>query len=83
MRTDSVNLSDEARKGAQAEIADMLTGRSHIVKNEIIKGKSKGAQEAHEAIRPTDFSLGILLISIEIKHVLYDLIWKRVLSLLK
>jgi len=53
MRTDSVNLSDEARKGAQAEIENAYGSQYSKPRN--YKGK-KGAQEAHEAIRPTDFS---------------------------
>lgn len=53
MRTDSVNLSDEARKGAQAEIERAYGSEYSKPRN--YKGKAKGAQEAHEAIRPTNF----------------------------
>jgi DNA topoisomerase-1 len=77
MRTDSVNLSDEARKGAQAEIESAFGSKYSKPRN--YKGKSKGAQEAHEAIRPTDFSLH----SVDIERDqarLYDLIWKRAIS---
>ncbi|MBR9914857.1 MAG: type I DNA topoisomerase [Algicola sp.] len=77
MRTDSVNLSDEARNGAQAEIeaaygADFSKPRNY-------KGKSKGAQEAHEAIRPTDFKRHTVNIERD-QARLYDLIWKRAIA---
>ena len=74
MRTDSVNLSDEARKGAENEIIDAY-GKEYS-KERNYKGKSKGAQEAHEAIRPTDFSLHSVDIDYD-QARLYDLIWKR------
>ncbi|TYA66965.1 DNA topoisomerase, partial [Seonamhaeicola marinus] len=54
MRTDSTNLSDEARQGAQAEIEKAYGNNYSKPRN--YTGKTKGAQEAHEAIRPTDFS---------------------------
>jgi len=77
MRTDSVNLSEEAKKGAQAEIESSYGSKYSNPRN--YKGKSKGAQEAHEAIRPTDFSCH----SVDIERDqarLYDLIWKRAIS---
>jgi len=77
MRTDSVNLSDEAKKGAQAEIEDAYGSEFSQPRN--YKGKSKGAQEAHEAIRPTDFKRH----SVDIERDqarLYDLIWKRAIA---
>tara|TARA_R110002096_G_scaffold1939_2_gene9847 strand:+ start:13111 stop:15627 length:2517 start_codon:yes stop_codon:yes gene_type:complete len=74
MRTDSVNLSDEARKGAEAEIKDAFGSKYSKPRN--YKGKAKGAQEAHEAIRPTDFSLHSVNIDYD-QARLYDLIWKR------
>ena len=43
------------------------------------KGKSKGAQEAHEAIRPTDFSKHTLNIDPD-QVRLYELIWKRAIA---
>lgn len=48
MRTDSVNLSNEAKKGAQAEIESAYGAEFHKERN--YKGKSKGAQEAHELL---------------------------------
>jgi DNA topoisomerase I len=76
MRTDSVNLSDEARKGAQAEIEK--TYGSQYSKPRNYKGK-KGAQEAHEAIRPTDFSRSTVNIDRD-QARLYELIWKRAIA---
>ncbi|MFL0354323.1 type I DNA topoisomerase [Xanthomarina sp. GH4-25] len=77
MRTDSVNLSDEARKGAQAEIESAYGSKFSKPRN--YKGKTKGAQEAHEAIRPTDFSLHSVDIDRD-QARLYDLIWKRAIA---
>ena len=77
MRTDSVNLSDEARKGAQAEIESAYGSKFSNPRN--YKGKAKGAQEAHEAIRPTDFSLHSVDIDRD-QARLYDLIWKRAIA---
>ncbi|MFH4964428.1 type I DNA topoisomerase [Gaetbulibacter sp. M235] len=77
MRTDSVNLSDEARKGAQNEITSSFGSKYSKPRN--YTGKSKGAQEAHEAIRPTDFSLHSVDIDRD-QARLYDLIWKRAIA---
>jgi DNA topoisomerase-1 len=77
MRTDSVNLSDEARKGAQAEIESAYGSQFSKPRN--YKGKSKGAQEAHEAIRPTDFSKHSVNVERD-QARLYDLIWKRAIA---
>jgi DNA topoisomerase-1 len=54
MRTDSVNLSQEAINAAQAEITNYYGKEFSKPRN--FATKSKGAQEAHEAIRPTDMS---------------------------
>ncbi|MEZ4854862.1 MAG: type I DNA topoisomerase [Gelidibacter sp.] len=77
MRTDSVNLSDEARKGAQAEIENAFGSKYSRPRN--YTGKTKGAQEAHEAIRPTDFSRHSIDIDRD-QARLYDLIWKRAIA---
>ncbi|MFB9055870.1 type I DNA topoisomerase [Mariniflexile ostreae] len=77
MRTDSVNLSDEARKGAEAEIKNAYGVKYSKPRN--YKGKAKGAQEAHEAIRPTDFSIHAVDIDRD-QSRLYDLIWKRAIA---
>jgi DNA topoisomerase I len=76
MRTDSVNLSNEARKGAQAEIENAYGSQYSKPRN--YKGK-KGAQEAHEAIRPTDFSRSTVNIDRD-QARLYELIWKRAIA---
>ena len=77
MRTDSVNLSDEAQQGAKKQI-ESAYGKEFVNLKQY-KNKSSNAQEAHEAIRPTDFS--------ELDpgmdrnaHRLYELIWKRAIA---
>ncbi|TJY37033.1 type I DNA topoisomerase [Pontimicrobium aquaticum] len=77
MRTDSVNLSDEARKGAQAEIENAFGVKYSKPRN--YKGKAKGAQEAHEAIRPTNFAQHTANAERD-QARLYDLIWKRAIA---
>ena len=77
MRTDSVNLSQEALDGAKAAIKQLYG--DNYVKTRQYKSKSKSAQEAHEAIRPTN------LLSQEAgsnynEQRLYDLIWKRTIA---
>jgi len=74
MRTDSVNLSQTAIDGAEAEIKRAYG--ANYSKPTKYQTKNANAQEAHEAIRPTDF--GAHSISGESDEVrLYDLIWKR------
>ena len=77
MRTDSVNLSDEARKSASKEISSAYGSNYSSPRN--FKGKSKGAQEAHEAIRPTNFSLHKVDVERD-QARLYELIWKRAIA---
>ena len=77
MRTDSVNLSDEAKKGAEKEIISAYGEKYSKPQN--YKGKAKGAQEAHEAIRPTDFSSHTVNVERD-QSRLYDLIWKRAIA---
>jgi DNA topoisomerase-1 len=77
MRTDSVNLSDTAINGAQNEI-ERAYGKEYS-KPTKYKTKSSGAQEAHEAIRPTDFSVHSITGERE-EERLYDLIWKRAIA---
>ncbi|HBI01175.1 MAG TPA: type I DNA topoisomerase [Flavobacterium sp.] len=77
MRTDSVNLSQEAMAAAQAEITHSYGKEFSKPRN--FTSKSKGAQEAHEAIRPTDMSKHTLNIDRD-QARLYDLIWKRTLA---
>lgn len=77
MRTDSVNLSDEARNGAEKEINAAYGSEYSKPRN--YSGKSKGAQEAHEAIRPTDFSRHTVDVDRD-QARLYELIWKRAIA---
>ena len=77
MRTDSVNLSKEAMDAAQAEI--IKSYGKEFSKPRTFTNKSKGAQEAHEAIRPTDMSRHTVNIDRD-QARLYDLIWKRTLA---
>src|SRR5690606_9945061 len=74
MRTDSVNLSDTAINGAKAEILKSYGSEYSNPTN--YKTKTSGAQEAHEAIRPTDFSQHSIDMGRD-EDRLYDLIWKR------
>jgi len=77
MRTDSVNLSEEAIQGAQREIQSSFG--EQFVKVRRFKTKSSSAQEAHEAIRPTDFSKQ-LVSDDRNEQRLYELIRKRAIA---
>jgi len=77
MRTDSVNLSADAMNAAEAEI--IKSYGKEFSKPRSFVTKSKGAQEAHEAIRPTDMSRHTVNIDRD-QARLYDLIWKRTLA---
>jgi DNA topoisomerase-1 len=83
MRTDSVNLSIESLVTAQ-KVIDQKFGKEYSLKSpRFFKTKSKGAQEAHEAIRPThpDKDPETLKDSLEPKQYrLYKLIWQRMLA---
>ena len=80
MRTDSVNLSSESVTSARQKIENAF-GKSYLSTTpRVFKTKSKSAQEAHEAIRPTSAetepeSIGKKLTPQQLK--LYDLIWRR------
>jgi DNA topoisomerase I len=81
MRTDSVNLSDEALKTSK-EVIEKNWGASYHTKRSYTT-KTSGAQEAHEAIRPTDISripesLKWDLDATQLK--VYTLIWKRTVA---
>lgn len=81
MRTDSVNLAQAAINQAKAIVTSHF-GQSYS-KSRQYTTKTKGAQEAHEAIRPTDFSKtpGIAKRDLERNQTrLYDLIWKRAMA---
>ena len=77
MRTDSVNLSQDAMAAAEAEI--IRSYGKEFSKRRNFATKSKGAQEAHEAIRPTDMSRHGVNIDRD-QARLYDLIWKRTVA---
>lgn len=74
MRTDSVNLSDTALKAAAEEIRSAYGAEYH--ERRTFKTKSAGAQEAHEAIRPTYFDQHTINGDASERR-LYELIWKR------
>lgn len=81
MRTDSVNLSEQALKQAGEVITSLFGKNYHAMRK--FKTKTSGAQEAHEAIRPVDLSrtpesVKSFLEPQEAK--LYELIWKRTLA---
>lgn len=81
MRTDSLNLSDDARNQASLTIKKLFWEKYH--KERQYKTKTSGAQEAHEAIRPVDISkTPESLVSVLAKEEakLYELIWKRTLA---
>ncbi len=77
MRTDSVNLSSLALNTAAARIKEMHGEK--YVKTRQYKTRSKGAQEAHEAIRPTYIEQENITGTQQEKR-LYELIWKRTLA---
>ena len=77
MRTDSVNLSSLAINTSKAEIESMA-GKQYI-KVRQYHTKSKGAQEAHEAIRPTYMNVHQIEGNSQEKR-LYELIWKRTIA---
>ena len=77
MRTDSVNLSQDAQMGAQAAITAAYGAEYHHQRT--FKTKSTSAQEAHEAIRPTDFGT-VKAGGDASEQRLYDLIRKRAMA---
>ncbi len=77
MRTDSVNLSNDAKTAAQDEIENSYGKEYSSPRN--FKSKAKGAQEAHEAIRPTDMSRHTINGDYD-QERLYSLIWKRTIA---
>ncbi|HVS94807.1 MAG TPA: type I DNA topoisomerase [Mucilaginibacter sp.] len=77
MRTDSVNLSDLALNTAAKEIKSAYGEKYHQLRK--YKTKSAGAQEAHEAIRPTYFDAHTIDGDSAEKR-LYELIWKRAIA---
>ena len=77
MRTDSVNLSEDAKTAAQEEIISSY-GEAYSTPRNFLT-KTKGAQEAHEAIRPTNMSTKSIQAESD-QARLYELIWKRTIA---
>ncbi len=77
MRTDSVNLSTQALSAAKNEIIALFGEEYHSWR--AYKTKSKGAQEAHEAIRPSYLDRHTIE-GTAVEKKLYDLIWKRTVA---
>lgn len=77
MRTDSVNLSSFCINSCKSVIAETM-GREYVFPRQYHQ-KAKGAQEAHEAIRPTDMNKPSIEGSSPEKR-LYELIWKRTIA---
>lgn len=82
MRTDSINLSEQAITAARSQVADLYGSEYLPAKPRTYSSKVKNAQEAHEAIRPAGAQFvppaktGLLGDQLKI----YDLIWKRTLA---
>ena len=74
MRTDSTNLSLQAKQSAESAIKENYGEQYH--KRRDYKTKNKDAQEAHEAIRPTNFDVSNINAERD-QQRLYELIWKR------
>ncbi|GGF30826.1 type I DNA topoisomerase [Echinicola rosea] len=77
MRTDSVNLSQDAMESAKNQILSAFGAEYH--KSRKYTSKSEGAQEAHEAIRPTNFA-NEEISGERNEQRLYELIWKRAIA---
>ena len=77
MRTDSVNLSDLALGTSRQTITELMG--ENYVKTRQFATKSKGAQEAHEAIRPT-YMANEKISGTAQEQKLYELIWKRTIA---
>jgi DNA topoisomerase-1 len=83
MRTDSVNVAEAAQEEARAYIAEKYGDKFRPAQPTRYKTKTKGAQEAHEAIRPTSVRREPKAIKKYLtrdQYRLYDLIWKRFLA---
>ena len=77
MRTDSVNLSGQALAQTKEEVIKLFGEKYHQIRN--YKTKTKGAQEAHEAIRPSYLDRMTIEGNAAEKR-LYELIWKRTVA---
>lgn len=83
MRTDGVSIAGEAIAACRSVVADSYGDRYVPAKPRAYSSKAKNAQEAHEAIRPTDLRRKVSHIASALnddERRLYDLIWKRTLA---
>ena len=83
MRTDSLNLSEESLKAARETIIKKYGENFSLATPRKFKNKSKGAQEAHEAIRPTDPAKDPESLKAHLtpqQYKLYNLIWRRFIA---
>lgn len=83
MRTDSVNIAGEALAAASEFIKNELGEKYSLPSPRVFKTKSKTAQEAHEAIRPTHPNIPPKSIKTELsrdQYVLYEIIWQRFIA---
>ncbi len=81
MRTDSLNLSEQFLDSAKKYLESNVGKKYALSKPRRFKTTSKGAQEAHEAIRPTDPNKNPQKLKIDSKQAkLYQLIWQRALA---
>ena len=77
MRTDSVTLSDVAKSAVKSKILNEFSEKYFCERS--FTNKSKNAQQAHEAVRPTNFENKN--VSVDLDQIkLYDLIWKRTIA---
>ena len=81
MRTDGINVSQEAINDARSHIGKAY-GNEYVPSSpRMYKNKTKNAQEAHEAVRPTDITLTVQKSGLDgDQSRLYDLIWKRMVA---
>ncbi len=77
MRTDSVTLSNDAKSSIVEKIETKYGNEYVNIRN--YKNKNKSAQEAHEAVRPTDINVEEITSDYD-QQRLYELIWKRTIS---
>ncbi|MFA5593481.1 MAG: type I DNA topoisomerase [Micavibrio sp.] len=80
MRTDGTTLSQDAVTQARSLIKKDYGDKYLPEAPRLYKSKAKNAQEAHEAIRPTDLSVKANAVSDDQQRRLYDLIWKRTMA---
>ena len=81
MRTDGIDMAPEAITAVREAIGDRYSAEYVPSKPREYKVKAKNAQEAHEAIRPTDFTKAANDLKLDgVEKKLYDLIWKRAVS---